>query len=138
MAVEEHEASGRRVEYFTAGLGAAGTAVAAFEWGWRSGASFALGAGIAWINYRWLRGAVSALARSAVAQAGQETVKTPKSVYIKFLGRFALLLLAVYVILSRSLLPAGGFMAGLFTVVAAVLVEMIYLLARGARQADRA
>lgn len=51
--------------------------------------------------------------------------KAPVSVYIKFLGRFILLLAVVYVILTRPILPGAAVLLGLFTVISAVLCEMV-------------
>jgi len=138
IRVDQAKQSGGRVEYVIAGITAAGFAVAASRWGWRMGVSFAVGAGISWINYRWLRNGVGALTKAATAQSGQPAPKIPKGIIVKLLGRFALLVVALYVILSRSLIPAEGLLAGLFVVVAAVLVEMIYLLSRGAQPAGGA
>ena len=59
--------------------------------------------------------------------------RVPRFVYAKFFGRFALLLVAVYVILSRSWLPVTAVFAGLFAVVAAVLIELMWELLRGWR-----
>jgi hypothetical protein len=42
-----------------------------------------------------------------------------------------LLLVAVYVILSRSLLPVAAVLGGLFAVVAAVMIELMWELVRG-------
>jgi len=53
------------------------------------------------------------------------------SVYAKFFGRFALLLVVVYVILSRSWLPVAAVLGGLFAVVAAVMIELMWELLRG-------
>jgi hypothetical protein len=50
------------------------------------------------------------------------------SIYVKFFGRFALLLVVVYVILSRSLLPVAAVVGGLFAVVAAVMIELFWEL----------
>ena len=55
------------------------------------------------------------------------------SVYAKFFGRFALLLVVVYVILSRSWLPVAAVLGGLFAVVAAVMIELMWELVRGKR-----
>jgi hypothetical protein len=48
-----------------------------------------------------------------------------------------LLLLIVYVILSRPLFPAVAVLAGLFAVVAAVMMEMIFELAFGRRGTEK-
>ena len=57
----------------------------------------------------------------------------PVSVYAKFFGRFALLLVVVYVILSRSWLPVAAVLGGLFAVVAAVMIELMWELVRTRR-----
>ena len=57
----------------------------------------------------------------------------PVSVYAKFFGRFALLLAVVYVILSRSLLPVAAVLGGLFAVIAAVMIEVMWELVRPRR-----
>jgi hypothetical protein len=121
----------KRIEWFTALLGAAAAIVAALRWGWGAGIGLALGAALSWLNFRWLKQGVGALVEVAAAQTGTDKPRVPRSVYLKFFGRFGLLLLAVYVILSRSILPAAAVLAGLFAVVAAVLLEMVTELARG-------
>ena len=131
-----YRAAERRIEYLTLGLGAAATLVTSVRWGWRAGAGLALGAALAWVNYRWLKQGVAALVQLSATQAGAEQVRVPKRVYLKFFGRFALLIVVVYAILSRSLLPAAGVLAGLFALVAAVLLELLYELVRGNRQAN--
>ena len=131
----------RRVERMTLGLGLVGATVAAIRWGSRPGLAFAVGAGLAWINYRWLKQGVTLIvppgpspppgeAESAAAAIPSEAkpAKAPRIVFAKFFGRYVLLLGALYVILSYSLLPAAAFFAGLFVVVAAVLVELVYEL----------
>jgi hypothetical protein len=121
----------RRIEYITIGAGASAALVAGFIWGAKSGASLGAGVVLSWLNYRWLKQGVGALIPLATAQAGAEKVKIPKSVYFKFLGRYALLLVAAYVILSRLRLPATFLIAGLFAVVAAVMLELVFELFGG-------
>lgn len=114
--------------------------------GWRSALALAIGAALAWINFHWLKGGVTAIsvpATNADSDTAIETgvsappPKVPVAAFAKFIGRFALLLGVVYVILSRSLLPATPLFAGLFTTVAAALVQMIFLLGAGLRPAKR-
>lgn len=128
-----YRAAERRIEYLTLGLGAAATLVAAVRWGWRAGAGLALGAALAWVNYRWLKQGVAALVKLSAEQAGAEQARVPKRVYLKFFGRFALLIVVVYAILSRSLLPAAAVLAGLFALAAAVLLELLHELVWGNR-----
>jgi ATP synthase I subunit len=96
----------------------------------------AVGAVLAWVNFRWLKQGVTALVKVSTAQAGSEHARVPVSVYAKFFGRFALLLVVVYVILSRSLLPVAAVLGGLFAVVAAVMIELMWELVRGKHGAE--
>jgi len=121
----------RRVEWLTAGLGAIGAAFAFVRWGWAWGAGVALGAAITWVNFRWLKLGVGALVNASIAQADAEHARIPQGVYVKFFARYALLLVVVYVILSRSLLPVAALIGGLFAAVAAVLVELMWELVTG-------
>lgn len=132
MAEDEdlYAAAERRIEYFSAGIAALGTLITAIHWGARVAAAFAVGGFLSWINYRWLKQGVAALTRLSVAQEGAEKPRVPAGVYVKFLGRYALLILAAYVILRGFRLPLTSFLAGLFTIVAAVLLEMIGQLFR--------
>jgi hypothetical protein len=138
MAGEEdfYRAAERRIEGLTLGLGTMVALAAAIRYGWRAASGLAVGAALAWVNYRWLKQAVDVAARLSAGQAEASKIRIPKRVYAKFFGRFALLLAAAYAILSRSWLPAAAILAGLFTLVAAVLVELIYELLRGGRQPD--
>jgi len=127
MAADEsfYTAAERRIEYFTIAIGAAGTIAAAIFWSRKAALGLAAGAALSWINYRWMKLGIGALARISAAQAGAEKPRVPVSVYLKFLGRYALLIVAAYAILRGFSLPAASFLAGLFAIVAAVLVEMI-------------
>ncbi len=125
----------RRVEWLTLGLGAAGTFFAAWRWGWEQGAGVALGAVMAWLNFRWLKGSVRAFGRVATAQSGAEKVRMPVGAYLKFFGRFALLLVVLYVILTRAKVFAIAVLAGFFASAAAIVLSLFYeLLKSGAQQ----
>lgn len=126
-------AAEHRIEWMTFAFGLAGALFVLLRWGWRPGAGVALGAALAWLNFRWLKQGVTALVKLSTAQAGSEHARVPPSVYVKFFGRFALLLVVVYVILSRSLLPVAAVLGGLFAVVAAVMIELMWELVRGTR-----
>ena len=108
----------------------AGTAIAWFAWGGKATAGFASGAVLSWINYRWMKQGVGTLARLSVAQAGTQRAQVPVSVYFKFIGRYALLIVAAYAILRSIKPPAASLLAGFFTVIAAVLLEMVGQLFR--------
>lgn len=141
MAMAENEsfyrAAERRVEFLTLAVGLLAALVAGVRWSWPHGAGVAVGGALAWINYRWLKQGISAMARVATAQAGAEAVRIPKSVYVKFFARYALIIGVVYVIFSRSLLPAGAVLGGLFALVAAVILEILHELVRGGEAETR-
>jgi hypothetical protein len=119
----------RRIEYLTLAVGAAASLAVLILAGGRAGASLAAGAAVSWVNFRWMKQGISALVPLATAQEGAEKPRVPSGVYFKFIGRYALLLIVAYVILSRLRLPVVYLIAGLFTVVAAVLLELIFELA---------
>jgi len=125
-----YEAAERRIEGLTLIVGAAGSLVAASVWGYRHGAAVSVGAVISWLNFRWMRQGVNTLARLATAQEGAEKIRIPKAAYIKFAGRYALLVLGAYVILHYFGLPALSLLAGFLSVVVAVLAELIGMLFR--------
>ncbi len=129
MAADDafYDTAERRIEYLALGIGAAGTAITWFAWGGKAAAGFASGAILSWINYRWMKGA---LARLSVAQAGSQRAQVPASVYLKFVGRYALLIAAAYAILRGFKPPAASLLAGFFTIIAAVLTEMVGQLFR--------
>ena len=118
----------RRIEFVTLGIGAIGTIGALFWAGLRAGVGVAVGAVLAWLNYRWLKQGVGALAGLAKAQTGVARVRVPRSVYFKFIGRYVLLILVAYVILTRFDVPAVSLLAGFGSLVVAVLGEIVWQL----------
>jgi hypothetical protein len=125
-----YAASERRIEYLTVAIGALATIAVTAMWNWRAGAAVASGAALSWINYRWLKQGVATLARLSAAQSGTENARVPPSVYLKFLGRYALLIAAAYATLRGFKLPVASLLAGFFAVIAAVIVELIGQLFR--------
>ena len=131
-----YRAAERRIEWLTLVLGLSAAAFAAARWGWAWGGGVLCGAGLTWINFHWLKQGVDALVVVSAAKQGAEPGRVPRRVYVKFFSRFALLLIVLYVILSRSWLPVAAVLAGLFVVVGAVLAELIFELARGGRETE--
>jgi ATP synthase I chain len=132
MAGDEafYAAAEHRIEWLILGIGAVATAGTAFMWGARAAAGLAAGAILSWVNYRWMKQGVDTLARLSTAQAGSRRAQVPASVYLKFLGRYVLLIVAAYAILRAFRPPVASLLAGFFSVVAAVLVEMVGQLFR--------
>jgi len=125
-----YRAAERRIEYLTLVAGTVAAIVAAWQWGWPYGAGVLVGAVLSWVNFRWLKQALHVMTALAEAQPDPARARIPASVYVKFFARYALLIVVVYVIFSRSWLPTTAVLAGLFTVVAGVMLEMMYQLAR--------
>jgi hypothetical protein len=111
----------RRINRFTLILAFSGTLVCAAQWGWRGAAGFTFGTLATWLNFRWIKHLVDSLG------------ETPKSrraaVFAVLLGlRYVLLGAAGYVILKFFEVNLLATLAGLLTVVAAVIFEALYQL----------
>jgi hypothetical protein len=128
---DEYIAIELRIERFIALFGLIAMLVAGVRWGGRAAAGVAIGAGVCWLNFRWLRHSATAVIRLGLAQAGAENVIVPKSTHAKFLGRLGLLLLSVYAILVWLRLPAAAVVCGLAAVFPAVVLELGYEALRG-------
>jgi hypothetical protein len=105
---------------------AIGLACAVTAWGffgWRLALGFALGCGIAYVNFHWLKSVVSVMADRITASG---TPGSPRGVVLRFLLRYFLMAVGAYVILSVSPASLYGLLAGLFLPVAAIACEAGY------------
>ncbi|HKM91694.1 MAG TPA: ATP synthase subunit I [Candidatus Acidoferrales bacterium] len=119
-------AAKRRIERW---LLVAGLVVAAFAGYFGSAlaaAAVLLGTGLAWLNFHWMKEGLAAFEQVSRQQMGETKVRIPKSVMLRFFARTALILIVLYVSLAYSLLPAWALLAGIFTLVAAVMGESVY------------
>jgi hypothetical protein len=120
----------RRIEYLTIFLGAAAALFACLIWGGHAALAVAFGAVLSWLNYRWVRAGVNAVSDLAREQRRAEKVILPRRAYLKFIGRYAVLILSAYAILNCFALPLAGILAGFFAAVAATLAEAIMQIIR--------
>ena len=134
MNDSDHAAAERRIESFVIGSGVAIAIAAALGWGFRAAESAALGAALSWLNFRWLRHGAAGVMRLGLAQAGAQVVRVPRTIHAKFIGRIALLVLAVCAILIWMRLPAVALLCGLSAVFPAILLELGYELMHGAHR----
>ena len=125
-APEFHRAEARLPRWMM-GLSAAGTVVAGILEGARFGASFALGAALAMLNYFWMHQAIEAL-----FSAGQARV--PGRVVLKFAMRYPLAFAGIYLVYKTGWVPLMAILAGLFIPVAGVLMEAVVQLCTGWRE----
>jgi ATP synthase I chain len=112
-----------RIRRFMAAIGVVATVAVSVLFGWKVGAGMALGCVIAWVNFYWLKQAVSALA-DRVTSTGR--TQSSSGVVARFLLRYALIALAGYAIFRVSRDSLYGLLGGLFLTVAAILCEAVY------------
>ena len=115
----------RRVERLIPVLGIAVFLMLGFKAGWSAALGFLAGATVAYVNFRWLKSTVKAVA-DAVTESGPHASKP--SVVLRFLTRFVLIAVAAYVIFVSYPVAFHGFLAGLFVPVLAILAEAAYVV----------
>src|SRR5579872_6081000 len=91
--------------------------------GWRLALGVAIGSGIAYLNFFWLKRMVMAVA-DRVTLSGQR--ESGVGVFIRFLLRYTLMGIAACVIFSVSPASLKGLFAGLFLPIAAIACEAAY------------
>jgi hypothetical protein len=109
-----------RILRFMAILAGGGTLVALAWRGWRSGAGFAFGAGIAWINFLLLKRITDSLGASPSKGSARRAVVLGSRYLI--LGGLA------YAILRLTGINRLAAVTGLFVSLAAVLIEILFQL----------
>ncbi len=90
------------------------------------GAGLAIGAALAWLNFRWLRRGLDALVLASTAQAGKEKPIVPIASYFGMLFRYGLIALAVYVIFEYLRVPLASMVVGLCALGAATVAASVY------------
>jgi hypothetical protein len=122
----------RRIAWLTLLIGfAAGGIVGVLRDPWW-GAGLAIGAGLAWFNFRWLRQGLDALVAASTAQAGVEQPRVPMGAYFRALFRYALIALTVYVIFIILRVPLVSMVVGLCALGAATIAVSVYEIWRPA------
>ena len=116
----------RRVEVATLAFGAAAALATAVLHSVAAGAGVTLGTLLAWVNFRWLEQAGAALVRVAQAQPGGERPVIPRTTWVKFFARYALMVLVLYVTVTRSRIPAVSVVGGLLMLGAAAMAVGLY------------
>jgi hypothetical protein len=122
----------RRISWMTLAIGIA-TAAAFLSAGrtpWAAG--IAIGAGLAWFNFRWLARGLDALVLASTAQEGRPKPQVPLGTYFTALFRYALIGLCVYVIFVYLHVPLGSMVVGLCALGAATIAASLYEILRPA------
>ena len=128
-----HAEFSRRVQWLTIILGLAAALALGLLKSHGAGYGIALGAVLAWLNYRWLDQGLSAFVTGSAAQEGLPKPQVPISTYFKFGGRYALIGLALYGIVKFLAVPALWLIVGLMALGLAVTVEGLYEVISGSR-----
>jgi ATP synthase I chain len=115
-----------RVSVTTLALGAATTATVALFYSLPAAAGVAMGTALAWLNFRWLDQAGRALVRIMQAQPGAARPVIPRSTWVKFFARYALIAIVLYVTVARSPVPAVSVVGGLLMLGAAAMAVSLY------------
>jgi hypothetical protein len=119
-----------RISLLTLALGGLVAAPVAGFHGWRWGLGIFIGAALAWLNFRWLKQGLDALAIAATAQSGSQKVHLPIDGYFKALFRYALIALIVYVIFRYLHVPALSMVCGLCALGAATILVSLHSIFR--------
>jgi hypothetical protein len=121
----------RRISRLTLILGfAAAIAVFALK-SHLAGIGIAIGAVLAWLNFRWLDQALVVLQRLATAQEGSLAARVPLQIYFKIAGRYVLMAAAIYVTVHYFAVPIVSLIVGLLALGAGALVGSVYEVISG-------
>jgi hypothetical protein len=90
------------------------------------GAGLAIGAILAWLNFRWLKRGLDVLVQASTAQAGDKKPRVPLGSYFAMLFRYGLIALAVYVIFEYLRIPLLSMVVGLCALGAATIAASVY------------
>ena len=110
-----------RISRYMLLLAVLSSALLLLRFGWPIALGFAAGCAIAYLNFHWLKRAVTALA-DRITQTGSRRGR----VVWKFVLRYVLAGIAAYLLFRLAPVTLKGFLAGLFLPVAAILCEAVY------------
>ena len=120
----------RRIAWLTLVIGCAAAAVAGALQEWRWAAGLVIGAGLAWLNFRWLKQGVNALVRASAAQEHGPKPRVRVGTYLRALFRYGLIGLAMYAIFIFLRIPLPSMIAGLCALGVATMAASVYEILR--------
>ena len=121
----------RRIERLTLIFGMIAALAVAFAKSPRAGIGIGIGSLLAWLNYHWLDQALASLATVAAAQEGSPHARVPAAIYWKFVGRYVLIGLVVYVSVHYFNVPILSVLIGLLALGAGAMAEGLYQVFTG-------
>jgi hypothetical protein len=121
----------RRIERLTLIFGVIAALAVALVKSPRAGIGIGIGSLLAWLNYHWLDQALGSLVTVAAAQEGSPNARVPASIYWKFVGRYVLIGLVVYVSVHYFDVPVLAVLIGLLALGAGAMAEGLYQVFSG-------
>jgi hypothetical protein len=120
----------RRIAWLTLVLGGAAAVTVAIlrHPAWAEG--LAIGAALAWLNFRWLRQGMDALVAVATAQEGFAKPRVPVGTWFRLVFRYGLIGFCVYVIFKVLKVPLASMVVGLCALGAATIAVSVYEILR--------
>ncbi len=116
----------RRIVRWTLVLGFVAAIPVALWFSWRAGVGVFIGAVLAWINARWLQQALDAITKFSTAQAGAPKPRISGWLYVKFSGRYVLMGIVIYIMMTYFAVPVVSLLSGLLALGAATMAEFLY------------
>lgn len=120
-----------RIRQFMLGLSGLGLLLCAWFFGWRGAAGFAIGAGISYVNHRWLERMVDAIGERVTTGESRERGGI---LVVRALLRYASIAVAAYVIFKVSKAGLYGFLGGVCLPIGAIACEVAVELFKGLRR----
>jgi small-conductance mechanosensitive channel len=109
----QYQITERRISKLTLILGAVASVSACLLFSFRVGAGVWIGAMLAWLNFRWLEGALDALVEVSVGRADSVEARLPAGAFFRLFGRYALIAVVVYVTFSVFKISVLSILVGL-------------------------
>jgi hypothetical protein len=113
------------------GLAGLGLLLCLWYFGWRGGIGFLIGAGISYMNHRWLERMVDALGERVTTGQSKERGGV---LVARTILRYLSIAVAAYVIFKVSKAGLYGFLAGVCLPIAAIACEVGVELSKGLRR----
>jgi small-conductance mechanosensitive channel len=118
------------ISHLTLILGGVSAVLAGWRYGAHWGAGLMIGAGLAWLNFRWLRQGLDVLTEAVAAKGLQSKSRVPLGAYFKAAFRYALIALSVYVIFKYLKVPVLSMIFGLCALGAATVAVSVHEILR--------
>ena len=120
----------QRIAWLTLVLGGATAILVAIlrHPAWAEG--LAIGAVLAWLNFRWLKRGLDALVAAATAQEGFTKPLVPVGTWFRLMFRYGLIGFCVYVIFEVLKVPIASMVVGLCALGAATITASVYEILR--------